>query len=176
MKTKDIKLMSTLTNTLALVSFIGAAAVVVTGLIAPETAYAMKNLTAAQCAAEYARNPGGTGSLFPTTDISWNGNYNDGEGRWETSTESPGTVLDENSESRAAAREAYEECMEKAWAARKATRKVVRVRRVGIVQRQAGRKARSQKKTTPRRFGIVQQQSPKLAAPYIPGARMIKKK
>ncbi|HEX20190.1 MAG TPA: hypothetical protein ENG78_05160 [Acidiferrobacteraceae bacterium] len=176
MKTRDIRLKSTLTSTLALVSFIGVAAVVVTGFVAPETAYAMKNLTAAECQAQYAGNPGGTGSLFPTTDISWNEKYNGGEGRWETSTESSGGVRDENSESRAAAREAYEECLEKAWMLKTMKGTPTRVRRVGVVQSRTVRKARSQKKITPRKIGIAQQQSPKLAAPYIPGARPIKKR
>ncbi len=40
MKTREIKLKSTLTSTLALAFFIGTVAVVVAGLIAPETAYA----------------------------------------------------------------------------------------------------------------------------------------
>ena len=132
MKTRDNKLISMLITPLALVSIIGAAAVVVTGLIAPETAYARRNLTAAQCAAEYARNPGGT---TPITGVA------DG---------TRGAILEENRESRAAAREAYEECMEKAWGPGAMKVAPTRVHRSGIVQSQTVRKARPQKRI-PRR-------------------------
>lgn len=173
MKTRDIKLMSTLTSTLALVSFIGATAVVVTGLIASETAYARRNLTAAECATEQARNHGGNESPLPTTDISYNEDYNNGEGRYETSTKSPGNVRDGNRTTRGA----NKKCLPRGLRIYPKNRaRVAPVRRVGTVQRQAVKKARSQKKTPPRKIGIVQPQPPKLAAPFIPGARSIKKK
>ncbi len=152
MKTKGNKSMNTLTSTLALAFFIGAA-VVVTGLVAPETAYARgTNLTPGACMNEYARNPGGTEPLLNPPDIS----YNEETKKWENITESPGNVRERNRASRGT----FVECLPSAPGLNPANgMKGAPVRPGGVVQQQAVKKVRLQKKTPPRKIGIVQPQT-----------------
>lgn len=153
MKTKGMKLMSTPTSTLVLISFIGAAAVLVTGLVAPDTAHARgNNLSPGACISDQARNPGGTEPLINPPDIS----YNEETEEWENITESPGNVRERNRASRGT----YMECLPKGLRIPPRNRaKVAPVRPGAIVQRQAVKKGRLQNKTPPRKTGIVQPQT-----------------